>query len=578
MVVFRAVLAASLAAALATLLPAVAPAQSTLQAQGNRAIQGAAAQAKQRRVQQVIQDVEAAYQNGMSNYHDGHLEAAKSNFDYAVDQMLTCGIDVKNTPELNAEFERIVDAVNTLEMDALKQGNGFAPPAEPTPVGVANNVTFPVDPAIRAEAAAQLKSTQSDLPLVMNDYVASFINFFSKSKVGHGTIVASLEREGRYKAMIEKVLKQEGVPEDLIYQAVAESGFRTQVVNRRSGAGGMWQFMPGDAFAPPRSAWYDDRFDPVESTRAYARYMKYLYKQFGDWYLAMAAYDWGPMNVQKAVQRTGFADFWELYRRNNIPSETKNYVPIILAVTIMAKNPKQYGLNDLAPDPPLTLDTVQTDYSVGLPLVADLTGAPLQEIAALNPALLRGATPPDETYDLHLPSGTKDIFEQRIAGIPADKRRYWRYQVLAPDETLRDVAQKFHTSTNEIAEVNQLDSTTDLSGVSAVIVPVAPASATRSTTLYRARRGDTLVTIADRFGVTVEQLRRWNHLRGSVIRPGKRLYVAEPAHVRYVPRRRRGSRRSHQSSHKGRKRSGTATTHTSSRKSGHRKTGSRSRT
>lgn len=577
MVVFRAALAASLAA-VATLLPAVALTQTTPQAQGNRAMQSTAAQAKQRRVQQVIQDVETAYQNGMSNYHDGHLEAAKSNFDYAVDQMLSCGIDIKSTPDLNAEFERIVDAVNTLEMDALKQGNGFAPPPEPTPVGVANNVTFPVDPTIRAEAAAQLKSTQSDLPLVMNDYVASFINFFSKSKVGHGTILASLEREGRYKAMIEGVLKQEGVPEDLIYQAVAESGFRTQVVNRRSGAGGMWQFMPGDAFAPPRSAWYDDRFDPVESTRAYARYMKYLYKQFGDWYLAMAAYDWGPMNIQKAVQRTGFADFWELYRRNNLPSETKNYVPIILAVTIMAKNPTQYGLNDLAADPPLMMDTVQTDYSVGLPLVADLTGAPLQEIAAMNPALLRDATPPDETYDLHLPAGTKDIFEQRIAGIPVDKRRYWRYQVLAPDETLREVAQRFHTSTSEIAEVNQLDSTTDLSGVSAVIVPVAPASATRSTTLYRARRGDTLVTIADRFGVTVGQLRRWNHLRSSVIHPGNRVYVAEPAHVRYVPRRRRGSRRSRQSSHKGGKKSGATVTHASSHKSGHRRTSARSRT
>lgn len=578
MVVFRAALAASLAAALATLLPAVALTQAAAQAQSKSATQSAAAQAKQRRVQQVIQNVESAYQNGMSNYHDGHLEAAKSNFDYAVDQMLTCGIDIKSTPELNAEFERIVDAVNTLEMDALKQGNGFAPPPEPTPVGVANNVTFPVDPAIRAEAAAQLKSTQSDLPLVMNDYVASFINFFSKSKVGHGTIVASLEREGRYKAIIERVLKQEGVPEDLIYQAVAESGFRTQAVNRRSGAGGMWQFMPGDAFAPPRSAWYDDRFDPVESTRAYARYMKYLYKQFGDWYLAMAAYDWGPINVQKAVQRTGFADFWELYRRNNLPSETKNYVPIILAVTIMAKNPSQYGLTDLAPDPSLVMDTVQTDYSVGLPLVADLTGVPPQEIAALNPALLRGATPPDETYDLHLPAGTEDIFEQRIAGIPVDKRRYWRYQVLTPDETLRDVAQEFHTSAKEIAEVNQLDSTTDLSGVNAVIVPVAPASATRSTTLYRARRGDTLVTIADRFGVTVEQLRRWNHLRGPVIRPGKRLYVAEPAHVRYVPRRRRGSRRTHGSSHKGRQKPDPTASHVSSHKSGHRRTISHQRT
>lgn len=538
MVVFR----AALTVAIAALTPLFALAQSATSPVAQPSASQSAYE-QQRRVAQVIQNVEAAYKNGLSNYQDGHLAAAKSNFDYAVDQMLTCGIDIRTDPELNAEFERIVDAVNTLEMDALKQGSGLAD-AEPTPVGVANDVTFPVDPAILAEAEAQLKTTQSDLPLVINDYVASYINFFSKSKAGHGTIVASLDRAGRYKAMIERVLKEEGVPQDLFYQAVAESGFRPQAVNPRSGAGGMWQFMPGDAYAPPRSAWYDQRFDPEASTRAYARYIKFLYNQLGDWYLAMAAYDWGAGNIQRAVERTGFADFWELYKRNNLPAETKNYVPIILAVTIMAKNPKQYGLDDLTPDPPLVTDTVQTDYSIGLPLVADLVGAPTQEIVALNPGLLRGATPPDDTYDLHLPAGTKALFEKRVAEIPEDKRRYWRYHVLSADETLEDVAHSYHVSASEIAAVNELPSTTDLSGVDAVIVPVAPVSAP-STTLYRARRGDTLVSVADRFGVTVQQLRRWNHLSGSAIRPGRRLYVAEPAHI---PRSSRHTRRRKSSS------------------------------
>lgn len=501
--------------------------------------------ADQRHVSQIIQGVETAYQNGLGNYRDGHIAAAKSNFDFAVDQMLTCGIDIKSNPDLSAEFDRIVDAVNTLEMDALKQGNGLAPAPEPTPVGVANDVTFPVDPNIRAEAEEQVKTTQSDLPLVMNDYVASYINFFSKSKAGHGTIVSSLDRAGRYKTMIQRTLKEEGVPQDLIYQAVAESGFRPQAVNSRSGAGGMWQFMPGDGYAPPRTAWYDDRFDPEAATRAYARYIKYLYSQFGDWYLAMAAYDWGAGNVQRAVQRTGFADFWELYKRNNLPAETKNYVPIILAVTIMAKNPKQYGLDDLTPDPALVTDTVQTNYSVGIPLVADLVGGPPQEIAALNPSLLRGATPPDESFNLHLPAGTKDLFEKGIAGIPIDKRRYWRYHVLSPNETLPEVARSYHVSVAAIADVNQLSPTSDLSGLDAVLVPVAPIFGSSSTTLYRTRRGDTLVTVADRFGVTVAQLRRWNHLphsatTSSMLSPGRRLYVAEPA---YIPKRLRRQHR-----------------------------------
>jgi membrane-bound lytic murein transglycosylase D len=512
----------------AALLPSVAGAQTqpatTSPASGDYY--------QHQRVQQIIQSVEKAYQNGVENYRDGHLASAKANFDYAVDQMLTCGISIKNDPDLSAEFDRIVDAVNTLEMDALKQGSGLAAPAEPTPVDVANDVTFPVDPSIKAEAEAQLKTTQSDLPLVMNDPVASFINFFSKSKAGHGTIVASLDRAGRYKEMIQRVLKEEGVPQDLIYQAVAESGFRAQAVNPKSGAGGMWQFMPFGVYGLSRTGWYDERFDPEKATHAYAREMKKNYDQLGDWYLAMAAYDWGAGNVQRAVQRTGYADFWELYRRNNLPQETKNYVPIILAVTIMAKNPKQYGLDDLSPDPPALRDTVQTNYSVDLRLVSDITGAPVQEIAALNPSLLRMATPPDESFDLHLPAGTKDLFEKEIAEIPEDRRRYWRFHKLAEGESLEEVARSYHVSASEIAAVNQLSSGEDLTGVDALVIPVAPVTAPAlRTALYHTRRGDSLVTVADRFGVTVDELRRWNHLRSNVVPAGRSLYVAEPAHI-----------------------------------------------
>ncbi len=506
--------------------------------------------AQHQRIEQLIHNVENAYQNGLVNYRDGNLAAAKSNFDYAVDLMLTSGIDIKSDPDLSAEFDRIVDAVNTLEMDALKQGTGLAAPAEPTPVDVANSATFTVDPTIRAEAEASLKTTQSDLPLVMNDYVASFINFFSNSKAGHGTIVASLNRAGRYKDMIQRVLKEEGVPQDLLYQAVAESGFRPQAINPKSGAGGMWQFMPSPVYGLARTGWYDERFDPEKATRAYAREMKKAYDQLGDWYLAMAAYDWGAGNVQRAVQRTGYADFWELYKRNNLPTETKNYVPVILAVTIMAKNPKQYGLDDLTPDPPLMVDTVETNYSVDLRLVADVTGAPVQEIAAINPSLLRGATPPDETFDLHLPVGTKDLYEKRIAEIPEDKRRYWRFHPLAPGESIEEVARSYHVSASEIAFVNQLSSTSDLSGVDALVIPVAPASSPSlaRTAIYRTRKGDTLVTVSDRFNVTVDQLKRWNHLKSTAISPGHSLYVAEPARIPAGSHKGRSKGASHSSS------------------------------
>ena len=171
----------------------------------------------------------------------------------------------------------------------------------------------------------------SDLPLVINDQVAGYIGVFSGSNSFRAHMAASLQRVGKYRGLIQNVLKEEGVPQDLIYLAVAESGFQPQVVNGRSGAGGMWQFMTftGLEYGLQRNGYFDYRFDPEKSTRAYARYIKALYKQFGDWYLAMAAYNWGPGGVQRAVQRTGYADYWELRSRNAMPAETRAYVPQI---------------------------------------------------------------------------------------------------------------------------------------------------------------------------------------------------------------------------------------------------------
>ncbi len=498
--------------------------------------------------QALIAAVEHAYQSGMQHYSAGDLPAAKADFDRAVDMMLTSGYDLKQETRMGAEFEHIVDAINTVEVDSLKQGNGFAPPQkdEQAPVDVANDVTFPVDPNVKATAEAELKTTQSDLPLVINDAVASYISFFSNTSAGRATISLSLTRAGRYKALIQKILQEEGVPQDLIYQAIAESGFRPQAVNARSGAAGMWQFMPFSDYGLTRTAWYDERFDPEKATRAYAREIKRMYNQMGDWYLAMAAYDWGAGNVQRAVQRTGYADFWELYRRNNLPAETKNYVPIILAAAIMAKNPQQYGLSNLTPDPPLIVDTVVVNSATDLRLVSDIVGAPVQEIAAINPALLRGSTPPDQAYELHLPAGTKDLFTRTIAEIPEDKRAIWRYHKLQPGETLETIARSYHVTAADIAFVNQIQPDTDLSSpnatIDALVIPVPPTVATaRSNTRYKVQRGDTLVTVADRFDVTPEQLRRWNHLRTNAVVRGQSLYVAEPAHIATRAKGRRGA-------------------------------------
>jgi membrane-bound lytic murein transglycosylase D len=487
--------------------------------------------AKAYKAQQLINQVEGTYRSGVDNYRGGRLEAARSDFDRAVDLMLTSGMDLKTDPQLSDEFEQLLNKINTLEMAALKQGTGFSAPIEAAPLDAADEVTFPPDAALTAKVKEELKTTQSDFPLVVNDYVAGFIRYFSSSQAGHAHLLRSLERAGKYKAMISKVLGEEGVPQDLIYLAVAESGFQPQALNAKSGAGGMWQFMPTGAYGLARNGWVDERFDPEKSSRAYARYIKSLYNQFGDWYLAMAAYDWGPGYVQRSVMRTGYADYWELYRRNVLPQETKNYVPGIIAAIIMAKNPKQYGLEGLVPDPAVVSDTVSVDYAVDLRLVADVTDASLPEIVGLNPSLLRMTTPRDEDFDLHLPVGTRDVYLKRIKDIPEDKRTSWRFHVVRPGESLDSIASSFHDRPSEIATANDLTADATIHAGDELIVPVANAVTAPHAMHYVTRIGDTLVTVADRFNVSVEDLRRWNHLSSTTLKPHRTLDVAQPVHL-----------------------------------------------
>ena len=199
--------------------------------------------------------------------------------------------------------------------------------------------------------------------------------------------------------------------------------------------------MPYGNYGLTRNGYVDERFDPEKSTRAYARYMKYIYSELGDWYLSMAGYDWGTGNIQRAVEKTGYADFWELYKRNNLPAETKNYVPEILAAIIIANHPTQYGFDDITFDPPVLTDTVTINYSVDLRLVSDIVDAPVDELIALNPSLLRMVTPPDTAFDLHLPAGTATLFVQdKIAAIPESKRNAWRYHRVTAEDTLASVA------------------------------------------------------------------------------------------------------------------------------------------
>src|SRR3984957_10533979 len=488
-------------------------------------------------VASLIASVEKEYQTGQDNYNAGHLEAAKQNFDSAFNQLLGSGIDLHSDDRLEAELDRILDGINGLELAALQQGDGFAEQkSEPAPIDEANELTPTVDQNVKAKAEAELKNTHSDLPLVMTDQVAGFINYFSNR--GRGTLERALARSGRYEDMIRRVLREQGVPQELIYLAQAESGFHPLAVSR-AGARGMWQFMGSRAkgYGLERSWWLDERQDPEKATRAAARHLHDLYNQFGDWYLAMAAYNSGPGTVQSAVKRTGYADFWELYHRNVLPKETRNYVPIIVAVTIMAKNPAQYGLDSIVKDKPVPYDTIKINYPIDLRLAAECVDATAEDLSDLNPSLLRMTTPKDAEFELHLPAGTADKFLSSVASIPTDKRVWWRYHKVQSGETLAAVARTYHTSPRAIAEANDIDEAdakSPLDAESRLIIPIAPGKQSdtstyaHATTHYKIRKGDTVESVAENFGVSPKMLRVWNHIKGSSLTGRKVLYLHLP--------------------------------------------------
>ena len=486
----------------------------------------------------LIANADKEYQAGQDKFKAGDLEAAKRNFDHAVDMLLQSPAEVRSDERVQHELERVLEGVNRPEMAVLQSDNPAAQQkAEPAPIDEVNDVTPPVDPNVKARAEAEIKATHSDLPLMLTDQVAGFINYFSTPK-GHGILQHALERGGRYREMIESTLREEGVPQELIYLAQAESGFHPLALSR-VGARGMWQFMASRArgYGLQHNLWIDERQDPEKSTRAAAHHLKDLYNQFGDWYLAMAAYNSGPGTVQSAVKRTGYSDFWELYRRNVLPKETRNYVPIILAVTIMAKNPAQYGLDDISPEQPVPYDAVKINYSVDLRLVAqciDVSPATLQD---LNPSLLRLYTPKDLSFELRLPVGTRDRYLAAIEPVPIPMRVWWRYHEVAEGDTLASIARTYRTSPAAIEKENHLAAGDELKPDSKLIIPIPPgkhaatedgATYARHTTRYKVRRGDTVQTVADNFSLPPTMIRRWNHLRGDSLRGRRIVYVHLP--------------------------------------------------
>jgi membrane-bound lytic murein transglycosylase D len=493
-------------------------------------------------VADLIARVEKEYQAGLTSYHAGKTDDAKQHFDNAFNALLDSNLDIRSDDRLQKEFDHIALGADQLKLgapdfDAESQAGSDQSPdqaqdneqqkSEPAPIDETNALAPSADARTLARAEADIKKTHSDLPLMMTDQVAGYIAYFQGR--GRGVFERAFARSGRYHDMIIATLKQQGVPQDLIYLAQAESGFHPLAVSR-VGARGIWQFMGARArgYGLYHNMWVDDRQDPEKSTLAAAHHLKDLYNQFGDWYLAMAAYNSGPGTVQAAVKRTGYADFWELYRRNVLPKETRNYVPIILAVTIMAKNPSQYGLDDVVMDHPLDFDTVTINYPIDLRLVADCVNSSVAELQDLNPSLLRLSTPRQGDFQLHLPAGTKDQYQTEIAAIPAPMRLSWRYHTVESGDTLAALARRYHVTTKSISAVNHLDGA-ELESNAKLIIPIVPgkhsndsATYARRITRYHVRRGDTVESVADNFGISPKMLRRWNGLHGSSL-AGRRV-------------------------------------------------------
>ena len=398
-----------------------------------------------------------AFQRGKQAYQSNDIAAARREFDSAIDLLLDAfDQDPSNRQELDNKLEEMADAIHRFDLagmgaSAMVDDGKF----EKAPNEDILDMTFPVDPKLKDKVREQVAATVSQLPLTVNDTVLGYINYFMNH--GHKTIVNAIQRSGRYRPMIQRILDEEGLPQELIHLAQAESGFIPRAMSSKA-AGGMWQFVKfrGNEYGLHQTPLTDDRMDPEMATRAAAHHLHDLYSEFGDWYLAIAAYNCGPVVVEGAVARTGYADFWELRSRGVLPAETTNYVPIILAMTIMEKNAAEYGLDGIQMDPPLDYDSVELSAKTSFALVSDITETPLSELAALNPAVLKSVAPAG--YSLRVPKGSATQLMAALQMVPPDHRDAWRMHLVGNSETLADIAKRYAVTPSSIASTNNLRS------------------------------------------------------------------------------------------------------------------------
>ena len=493
----------------------------------------------------------------------GHLVRARDEFDRSLDILLESADGARADARLREHFDRLVDRISALEQAALATGDGFTETAtEPASIdALLDFETFDEPkptPATAATVEADLVATTHDIPIPANDRVLRYVELFQGRL--REFLAEGLARGAQYLPMIQATFRAEGLPLDLAYIPLIESAFKPSALSRAK-ARGVWQFMRGTALENGLKAdWYiDERADPAKATQAAAKYLKTLNGMFEDWHLAMASYNGGPGRVKRAITRSRKTDFWTLSASTRyLPRETRDYVPMILAAVIIAKNPAQYGF-DVVPVAPTPTETVLAPAALDLRRVAEWAGVPVDHIQELNPEFRRWTTPVKKgEYVIKVPQGTADRVRDGLAASAPSQLNAMQWHTVKRGETLASIAKKLRVNRTDLAEANYLKVNARVATGAKLVIPRMPSSAllARASTAdleraaatadellvettavpepaaaktYRVRAGDTLSAIARKTGTSVAQLQNWNKMRGTRLNVGDRLIVQAPA-------------------------------------------------
>ncbi|HKW01879.1 MAG TPA: LysM peptidoglycan-binding domain-containing protein [Vicinamibacterales bacterium] len=492
-----------------------------------------------------IAQAEQSFAAGKAELEAGRLVAARERFDHAVDVLLTVPGGAKSDPRLAAEFDRLLDRISALDLIALHEGDGFTEArTEPAIIDKLLNDATEDAPAATLSTeetvTADLAHTPHDLPIPINSKVLGYVELFQGRL--RDFMSETLNRSVQYVPMIQEVFKAEGLPLDLAYVPIVESAFKNTALSRAS-AKGMWQFIQSTGFENGlQTNWFvDERSDPEKATHAAAQYLKSLAEEFdGDWNLALASYNAGPGRIEGAIKRSKTSDYWKMSSSTKyLPRDTREYVPMILAAVIIAKNPTRYGF-DVAPPTPPAFEHVTVPGALDLRILAEWAGTSVEDIQVLNPELRRTTTP-SNAHELKVPMGTAATLEAKLATADPSLFATFKFYSVKRGDTIVSVARQYRLTSAELRAANDLKSTAKIragqtlmipqqraSGLPARPAPTSSANATSSAgsqTTYRVRPGDTLSSIARHFDTTVDDLKRLNQLSSDRIGVGDKLTV-----------------------------------------------------